>query len=80
MFRKSSNGINKYVNLPARATVDEVNLDLVVVVVQRESRQIYEPPGHERDSVWLEKELKRIQRERQRLERERSKFLEREQK
>lgn len=45
-----------------------------------ESRQVYEPPGHERDSVWLEKELKRIQRERQRLERERSKFLEREQK
>ena len=33
----------------------------------------------ERDSVWLEKELLKIQREKQRLERERAKFRDREQ-
>ncbi len=39
-------------------------------------------PGHhvERDSVWLEKELRKIQREKQRLDRERAKYAEREQK
>lgn len=34
----------------------------------------------ERDSIWVEKELHKIQREKQRLERERAKFVEREQK
>ena len=33
----------------------------------------------ERDSVWLDKELLKIQREKQRLERERAKFRDREQ-
>ena len=36
-------------------------------------------PMHERDTIWLEKELLKIQREKQRLERERAQFQEREQ-